>query len=365
MKRLLVLGFLLATAALAHAEKVKVFIRYDVNGYPQLAKDVQGNLSNHAASYLQQEIGKLLDVTDFSETPGENGFFVEIRGQSRASSTHDTGEQIRKVAIEAAELVKAAKTSLAQFRIELEERRTATREAESVDAAADESAREKLTTRPQPRLDLEVKDKLIADMTILDVPSRVPAPTTGGPTTTGVDGVLYPAGPKKEPRRAAGVRCSRADFQPQIWTVEHHPVQVQHVPAEDGVLVVPPAEDVRPDFRQVADDQPNREDWAFDWPTVEPGHSFPLERCQSQRIDHPLGYHAAVGPAVRECREVGVPLAGRGGDLEPDEPGGGAIRPRNLIRVTERPTHARTTRVDGMRITGRGCSVTSRQRMGR
>jgi hypothetical protein len=161
MKRLLVLGMVLVLAATAHAERIKASILFEVAGYAGLAKDAQALASNQATATMQKALAQNLAVADLASGPGDSGFLLSLKGDWRSKNgVREAAEMIRTAALAACESVSVAKTSIASFRIEVEDG----------GGRGKDDADSNLRARVEPRLDLEMKDKMIAELTIIDVP---------------------------------------------------------------------------------------------------------------------------------------------------------------------------------------------------
>lgn len=162
MKRLLaVLGTVLVLSAPVHAERIKAQGNFDVAGYSGLAKDAQANAANQMTAALQKALGGQIEVQNLqvSQT-SENGFGFDVRGEWRGPApVREAAEAVRNAAVAAAGAVTVAKTSVASFRFEVDDARH-----------KDDGKENVLRARIEPRLDLEVKDKLIEDLCVIDVP---------------------------------------------------------------------------------------------------------------------------------------------------------------------------------------------------
>lgn len=165
----LVAGVVLAVcgAGAAQADRIKAEIRFDGSGIPAMAKDAQVKVGSTVGAHLQHALGKWLQIEDFDSESGGTLVSIKLRGRWEAHGIPaENAEQLRKYALEAAASVPEAKLAIADFRISVEDDAHPKRDRREDD---DDQAN-KYKARPQPRLDIEVKDKLIEDLTILDVP---------------------------------------------------------------------------------------------------------------------------------------------------------------------------------------------------
>ncbi len=168
MKKLLLV---LLLASSVQAESIKVRMQFQGPGVSSMAHDAQVSLLNGVASNLQTSLAKVFKLGAFESGMVDNGFYIVARGDlgnSGADMAH-VPEDLRKAALDAAAGAAPAKLGLSDFRIEVEdgERHEIEREIKK-GRQQEEVNREK--ARPQPRLNIDVKDKVIEDLTILEVP---------------------------------------------------------------------------------------------------------------------------------------------------------------------------------------------------
>lgn len=176
MNRLLasmVLG--LALAGAAHADRVKVGLRYELPGLAQMPVPKQGQVNAQTREHLAQSVSKVMKLTDFDANRDGDSLLIQLRGDWLDDGTlAECSEILKKMAQETAASNPEAKLSIAHYRVEVEDEERDARERDArereMKAEKEELIANRERARPQPRLDIEVKDKLIEDLTILDVP---------------------------------------------------------------------------------------------------------------------------------------------------------------------------------------------------
>ena len=171
MKRgMLVLLGVLGLAGAAQADFIKASIKFEGPGVASLSKDAQLAVVNSVASHLQGSLAKMFKLSAFESGAIENGLYVSLRGEWGEQGIPQTAaEDMRRAALEAAAAGQPAKLALTDFRIEVDDSAKRSQERDAHDGRHEEMANRE-RAKPQPRLNIQVKDKLIEEMTILDVP---------------------------------------------------------------------------------------------------------------------------------------------------------------------------------------------------
>lgn len=147
---------LLVLVSSAQADAVKARMKFEGPGFDGLAKDAKLGLVGSVGGSLQTALAKQFKLLDFETGMAGNGIFVEVRGEwPHGGISQTAAEDMRKAAQEAAA---GAKLALVDFRVELE------------DGPKRRGDEQREQAKSQPRLEIEVKDKLIESLTILEVP---------------------------------------------------------------------------------------------------------------------------------------------------------------------------------------------------
>ena len=160
-----------ALVAPVHAERISASISYEVAGFGGLSKEMQATANNQAAGTLQKLLGANLNVLDLQSGPAQDGFGIKIVGDWEGKApTREAAEIIRTAAIQAANAVNVARTSVSSFRVEVDNNSSGKYDFAG---AKEELEANRNRARPQPRIDIEGADpktQTFQHVCMLDVP---------------------------------------------------------------------------------------------------------------------------------------------------------------------------------------------------
>lgn len=161
--RAMVVALALAFAGQAQAVGIRAMIKFyneGIKAQPQAVVKMTAT--------LQAKLLEIMVLDDFSHFSDGESLQVKFMGDAKPGSNANVVSQaIRQAATAAAEVLAGTKLAEYQVRVELDE---ANPDRKAMKAEHELELQHRERARPSPRLEIQVKDKLFTELTILDVP---------------------------------------------------------------------------------------------------------------------------------------------------------------------------------------------------